>query len=82
MEKKTMKVKELLKTIKENQKQYPDFLNWTVALEQHFDYKNCSNCNKPKDSIFDFNTLFIKSHCKGCYSCWSKEKVFGIQIHY
>ena len=40
-----MKVKELLKLIKQGEYIYPDFLNWTVALEQHPDYiidsENC-----------------------------------------
>lgn len=89
-----MKIKELLETIKRLKKEYPDFLEWDIALEQHPDWKLCPNCNKPEDyvickdeSIPDQNgnptkTLFIKSHCMGCCTYWTKRKIFGIQIHF
>jgi hypothetical protein len=82
-----MKVKDLLKVIKERQKDYADFLEWDIALEQHPDYKECSNCNEPEDSIIDHDltkgdTLFIKSHAMECCSYFTKKKIFGIQIHY
>lgn len=77
-----MKVKDLLEVIKKGKKQYPDFLDFTIALEQHPNYKKCCNCNKPKDYIKNDKTLFIKSHSEGCCTYWLEEKILGLQIHY
>ena len=81
-----MKVRELLEHIKQYRKTEGNgILDWTVALEQHPDYKKCANCNKPKDYLilndYDGKTLFIKSHAIGCVR-FIKDKVLGIQIHY
>jgi hypothetical protein len=82
-----MTVKDLLEVIKNNEKNYPDFLDWIIALEQHPNYKKCCNCNKSEDSITVIDsdgtkTLFIKSHAMKCCTYSPKDKVFGIQIHY
>lgn len=82
-----MTVRDLLEVIKNNEKHYPGFLDWTIALEQHPNYKKCCNCNKPEDSIITkecdgFETVFIKSHAEKCCTYSPKDKVFGIQIHY
>lgn len=79
-----MKVKELLEVIERSKKDYPDFLEWTVALEQVENPEEDINC---KDDIVSYKDLsgswkFIKSHCLGCCSYFKGEKVFGIQIHY
>lgn len=82
-----MKVKNLLEDLNKCLKEYDDFLEWDVALEQHPNYKDCPNCNKPEDSLmiehFDFKTLFIKSHAGICVGIeCTKEKVYAINIHY
>jgi len=80
-----MTVKDLLKEIQDLSKNYPDINEWTIALEQHPDYKDCSNCNKKNDSLIlhdlQWDTLFIKSHAIGCVQFVDK-KTLGIQIHY
>ena len=83
-----MKIKDLLQEIEENKENYPDIENWDIALEQHPNYKNCSNCNKKEDSIvakecygIGCDELFIKSHAIGCVY-FTKQKILGIQIHY
>jgi hypothetical protein len=83
-----MKVKDLLFVIESSRPNYPDLDDWDIALEQHPHYKDCSNCNKPEDSIIlkecygiGCDELFIKSHAIGCVH-FVKEKTLGIQIHY
>lgn len=83
-----MKVKDLLSIIQKAKIRYPNIDEWTIALEQHPDYKQCDNCNKKEDYIIikdklDIrdNELFIKSHSIGCVYFY-KQKVLGIQIHY
>ena len=88
-------IKTLLETIQYGIKTYgEDFLNWEYAIEQHPNYKNCSNCNTKDDFIFYtdeclpkpkggfYKTLFIKSHSMGCNTYFKKQKIFGIQIHF
>ena len=77
-----MTVGALLEVIKRGKEQYADFLNWTIALEQHPGYKECCNCNKAEDSVVSEDMLFIKSHAMECCTYFTKQKVFGIQIHY
>ena len=79
-----MKVKELLEVIKSGKKAYPNFLEWDVALEHVKNLKKDLACKgdivKFKD--FDGEWIFVKSHCMGCCTYFTKEKLFGIQIHY
>lgn len=85
-----MKIKDLIEIIEMNKQKYgEDFLNWSIALEQHPDYMDCSNCNEPEDYILDrFNpcdeedTLYIKSHAMLAHTIWEKSKTLGLQIHY
>ena len=76
-----MKVKELAENIERNKKEYPDFLEWDIALEHVEKPEEDVNC---KDDIIKNGEgwAFIKSHCQGCCSFWTKRKIFGIQIHY
>lgn len=89
-------IKDLLRAIERGRKDYgEDFLNWQFALEQHPDWRLCSNCNKKADRVeyideMSWNpskneydkTLFLKSHSIGCNTYFKKLKTFGIQIHY
>jgi len=79
-----MKVKELLEGIERSKENYPDFLEWDIALEHVDKPEEDINC---KDDIIISNQggdewKFIKSHAMGCCSFFTKQKVFGIQIHY
>jgi len=80
-----MKVRELLELIKKSKKEYKDFLDWDVALEQiRYPTKNINT----KTDIIKYldldgtNCMFIKSHCISCCTYFTKNKVFGIQITY
>jgi len=79
-----MKVKDLLENIERSKQSYPDFLDWDIALEHVDKPEEDINC---KDDIIthidnDIEWKFIKSHAMGCCSYFTKEKVFGIQIHF
>lgn len=83
-----MKVKDLLFWIESSRPNYPDIDNWSIALEQHPNWKRCGNCNKKEDRLeikdcygAGYKTIFIKSHAIGIIHS-PKEKVLGIQIHY
>jgi len=79
-----MKVKELLKKIEQGKNEHPDFLEWTVALEHMENPKQDINCKDDIIGSYQFGEewKFLKSHCQGCCTYFTKEKVFGIQIHY
>lgn len=74
-----MKVKDLLQTIELYRRDYKDFLEWDIALEQ---------VDKPKKEYvlehkdFDGKWKFVKSYSMGCNTVFKKEKVFGIQIRF
>lgn len=81
-----MKISDLIKAIEQGKKSYPDFLEWNVAVEQHPDYKKCSNCKNnmiiSKDPI-NGETEYLKSHSGMCAGVmFYRKKVFGINIHF
>ena len=80
-----MKVKELLEVIQKGKNEYPDFLEWSVALEHVENPEEDVNCKDDIVKMKEFGGdewIFIKSHCMGCCTYFIKEKIFGIQIHY
>jgi len=80
-----MKVKELLEMIEKSKKEFPDLLEWDVALEHIENPEKDPNC---KDEIIiskcncNEKTKFIKSFCMGCCTYFIKKKILGLQIRY
>lgn len=79
-----MKVNDLLNLIQDGCKDYPDFLDWEIALEHVEKPTEDIDC---KDDIliykdFDGDWVFIKSHSMGCFTRFTNEKVLGLQVRY
>jgi len=78
-----MKVKDLLKEIKNCKDRYPDILEWEVAIENHRNPESCPNCkNNIIKSYKNEEDKWEYIKCHGFWTKFPKQKVFTINIHY
>lgn len=82
-----MKVKDLLKEIEDNKKEYPDFLEWDVYTEQLtqsdkvFKRKNIESTGNKWDIVKDSEGWeYFK--CAGFWTKWPDKKLFSINVNY